>query len=277
MNSGRTLLTEGARVLTNSGTAVVVAVSSTGVKFRDSVGKEEHVGWPELSDARMIAGGQVSAFSELLRPMWDALDENTRQVALKRLEVVQEVVTGYRDGHPELAREGEPRSPFGPGFGVSESRRCIVMAELLGYEGQLDRSHQRRIRDGEIRSTAPNPSTIRNWVRAWRKGGLRELVDGRSLRPAKSWDLIDDRYRLVAEQVVNTLDGDRSTMSLNEVDRRIRVELKAAGETDVVTPQRITQAFLSNLMSAKGSTTRSQRSRSLQKISGTRPHLGLLT
>ncbi|QOF40934.1 hypothetical protein E3G66_005145 [Mycobacteroides abscessus] len=70
MNSGRTLLTEGARVLTNSGTAVVVAVSSTGVKFRDSVGKEEHVGWPELSDARMIAGGQVSAFSELLRPMW---------------------------------------------------------------------------------------------------------------------------------------------------------------------------------------------------------------
>lgn len=266
---GRTLLTVGARVLTEHGTAVVEAVQSTGVKFRDSFGQVEHVGWPDLIMVREIHDGQVAVLAEPLRPLWDALDDNTRSATLDRVEIVQEILTGYRDGHPALARPGEPRPPFGPGFGVSESRRCEAMADMLARERQDDRALQRRIRDGEIQSDAPNPSTVRNWVRAWRTGGLRALIDGRSVRKSKSWDLIDSRYRAVAEDVFNSLDGDSSTVSLGELDRRIRVQLCDDGIIDVVTPQRVTQEFLSTLMSQRGATTRSQRSRSLRQVSGT--------
>jgi hypothetical protein len=218
---------------------------------------------------REIHDGQVAVLAEPLRPLWDALDDNTRSVTLDRVEIVQEILTGYRDGHPALARPGEPRSPFGPGFGISESRRCEAMAEMLAREGQYDRALQRRIRDGEIQSAAPNPSTVRNWVRAWKAGGLGALIDGRRVRRSKSWDQIDSRYREVAEDAFNSLDGDRSTVSLGELDRRIRVQLRDDGIFDVVTPQRVTQEFLSTLMSQRGATTRSQRRRSLRKVSGT--------
>jgi transposase InsO family protein len=144
------------------------------------------------------------------------------------------------------------------------------MAERLAHEELADRELQRRIRDGEIHSTGISPSTVRNWVRDWTNGGLIDLIDGRHLRPFSSWDLIDTRYREAAKNVIDSLVGDRSTVSLNELDRRTRVALRADGYTDVATPQRITQEFLSALKSEKGSTTRSQRSRALRKASGTR-------
>ena len=252
MTAGRTLLAEGVRVLTENGTAVVVAVLSTGVKFRDSIGDVVHVEWDKLSTVRAITDGEVAALTEPLRPMWDRLDDTTRTVVLARLEIVQEIITGYRDGHPELARPGEPRHPFGPGFGVSESRRCRAMAVLLGYEGQYDREFQRRVRDGEMQSAAYNPSTIRNWVRAWKSEGLSALIDGRSIRPSKLWDSIDQRYRAVATEVLDSLDGDRSTVSLQELDRRIRIRLQRDGVTGLETPQPITQEFLSTLTGEKG-------------------------
>jgi putative transposase len=257
-------------VLTENGTAVVVAVLSTGVKFRDSIGDVVHVEWDKLSTVRAITDGEVAALTEPLRPIWDRLDDATRTVVLTRLEIVQEISTGYRDGHPELARPGEPRHPFGPGFGVSESRRCFVMAELLGHEGQYDRELQRRVRDGEVQSAAYNPSTIRNWVRAWKSEGLSALIDGRSTRPSKLWDTIDQRYRAVATDVLDSLDGDRSTVSLQELDRRIRVCLQRDGVTDLETPQRITREYLSTLKGEKGATTSAQRSRKLRKVSGTK-------
>ncbi|OPX11848.1 integrase [Mycobacterium sp. AT1] len=247
-----------------------MAVSSTGVKLRDPVGETILIGWEVLSTARAIKDGQVAALTEPLRPLWDGLDDHAREIALNRLEIVQEIMTGYRDGHPELARPGEPRPPFGPFFGMSESRRCFAMAVLLGYEGQDDRKAQRRVRDGEIISAAYNPTTLRNWVRAWKNGGLRPLIDGRSLRQSMSWELIDARYREVALEVLDTLDGDRSTVSLLELDRRIRVRLRKSGVRDLDTPKRITQTYLSTLKAQKGATTRSQRSRALQKMSGTR-------
>lgn len=55
-------------------------------------------------------------------------------------------------------------------------------------------------------------------------------------------------------RVVDSLDGDRSTVSISKLDRRTRVRLIEAGQTDVVTPQRAAQAFLSMLKASKGST-----------------------
>jgi hypothetical protein len=107
-------------------------------------------------------------------------------------------------------------------------------------------------------------------VRGFKECGLLALIDGRSTRPSKSWDLIDERYREVATQVINTLDGDRSTVSIQELDRRTRVQLKDNGVSDVRTPQRITGNYLSALKREKGATTRAQRSRKLREVSGTK-------
>src|ERR1700744_258241 len=160
IHEGRTTLSKDTRILTDCGTAVVVAVLAAGVKLRDSVGDVTHVSWPELTEARAIRDGEAAPLVGWMRPLWDAMSARAKSETMVRLEVVQEIVTGYRDGHPELAREGEPRAPFGPGFDVSLSKRCEVMAQRLGEEGQHDRVKQRRIRDGELQSAGKSPSTI---------------------------------------------------------------------------------------------------------------------
>jgi putative transposase len=207
-------------------------------ELRDSLGDVMHRSWIELSTVRAIVDGHVAALTEPLQPVWDGLDDDIRNIALTKLEVVQEILTGYRDGHPAFARDDEPRPPFGPGFGVSESKRCTEMAKQLNCEGQFDRRLQRRLHEGEIQSAGYSPNTIRSWVRGFKERGLLALIDGRSTRPSKMWDLIDARYRNLATQVINTLDGDRSTVSIQELDRRTRVQLKDNGIADLRTPQR---------------------------------------
>ncbi len=268
MSNGRTNLNIGARVLTEAGTAVVVTIRAAGVELRDTIGQIRHVDWCDLSTVRTITDGEVSVLCEALRPILDTLDTDARNIALRRLEVVQEILTGYGNGHPELARPGEPRFPFGTGYGISESRRCTVMAAVLSEEEQCDRVLQRRVDDGEIQSTGTSPSTVRNWLRDYKRGGLLALVDGRSLRNSGGWDLVDPRYQTVAREVVDSLDGDRSTVSIAELDRRIRVQLLQEGACDLVTPQRATWAFLSALKGEKGATTRAQKSHKLARVSG---------
>lgn len=268
MSEGRTRLREGTRVLTRNGTGVVASVDSSGYVIRDALGELESVGWLDEVTVREISRGEIAPLAEALRPLWDALDESAKRAALDRLEVVQEIITGYRDGHRDLARRDEPRYPFGSGFGISESRRCDVMAGLLAEEQRHDRAAQRRLRDGEIQLGTTNPSTIRNWVRSWKDGGLRALIDGRSLRARKPRELIDSRYRALAEQVLDTLDGDKSTVSIKELDRRIRVRLIDSGVRDPRAPERITGEYLSTLKRQRGATPRAQRSRNLRKTSG---------
>ena len=95
MTDARTSLSEGARILTDSGTAVVIEILSDGVKLRDVVGQIKHISWQELPTVRAINDGKPAPLAEPLRPMWHALTEHARNVALMRLEVVQEIVTGF--------------------------------------------------------------------------------------------------------------------------------------------------------------------------------------
>jgi putative transposase len=268
VREGRTTLSKDVRILTNIGTAVVVRAKSFGVELRDSIGDITFVAWADYTAAQTICDGKAMSLVGWLRPVWDVLSTKAKDETLRRLEVVQEVVTGYRDGHRELARAGEPRAPFGPGFGVSISKRCEVMALLLGEEGQHDRAKQRRILEGELKSAGNNPSTIRNWVKNWREDGLVGLIDKRSIRQSKGWDLIDVRFRRRARVEIDRLDGDISTVSKDEIYRRTLKSLHDEGITDFHIPQRITGEYLSTLKQSKGRTTRAQKSRTLQKVSG---------
>lgn len=78
MTSGRTPLTENARVLTDRGTPVVAAVFAGGVHLRDSLGDVAHGSWTELGTVRSIVDGHVAGLTEPLQPVWDGLDEDIR-------------------------------------------------------------------------------------------------------------------------------------------------------------------------------------------------------
>jgi hypothetical protein len=74
VTDARTVLTEGARILTDSGMAVVVAVSSVGVEIRDAFGVTATIGWVDLVTVRNVHDADVVALTEPLRPLWDGLD-----------------------------------------------------------------------------------------------------------------------------------------------------------------------------------------------------------
>jgi putative transposase len=270
MTSVRTVLVDGARLLTDSGTAQVLSVDASGVGLRYSWGDASIISWADLGTLRSIENGIAEALSQPMQPVWDGLDEAIRSAALTRLEIVQEILTGYRDGHPAFAREGEPRSPFGPGFGVSEHKRCIEMAKQLNLEAKFDRDLQRRVADGDLKSGGVSDQTIRRWVREFKRDGLLALIDGRTVRPSKSFDRIDQHYRDAAIKVLDSLDGDRSTISIEEIKRQTEVDLKISGLAHIKPPERITRQYLSNLKRERGESTRAQLSRRLRHVSGTK-------
>lgn len=197
------------------------------------------------------------------------LDDEARQMALDRLEVVLEVVTGFRDGHPALARDGEPFHPYGPNSGASLQQRCQRMASELTRERELDRRRQRRILAGELKDKSVSTSSIKVWVKAWQTNGLLGLVDGRKMRAVAGFELLDPDFRQAVLEIVDTFDGDRSMISHKEVIRQAKVRLKREGRTHVHAPERATGEYVAWLINARGSTTRAQRSTALRGASGT--------
>ena len=150
--------------------------------------------------------GAIAPIRPALRPYWDGLSEETRRAALDKLEIVHEILTGYRDGH------AEPRARWRTAPTLRRRLRRLRGGALSRDGGRVAARScgrscpQRRIANGEIKRSAPVDSTIRNWVRAWKRDGLLGLLDARSLRREQTWERIDERYRTVAELVFATLD-----------------------------------------------------------------------
>lgn len=259
----------GARLMLSDGPAVVAAFDRHGVCVKTTAGAEEHIQWDHLIVQRVTADG-IAAIHTALEPWWSSLDEATQQEAIFRLEVVLEVLTGYRDGIPELAHEGEPFYPFGEGYGASLTKRSKAMAKQLSFERGVDRSLTRRVRVGELQSVTVSDQTVRLWIRSYRKERLRGLVDGRKTRGKQGFDALDPRFVRIAEEELAVFDGGRSGVNLVEIERRILVRLKEAGASDVNLPQRLMQQYLSSQQIALGTTTRQHKSAKLRQRSGHR-------
>lgn len=257
----------GARLLLPDGPAVVTVLERHGVRVKTVTGAEEHIRWDRLI-ARPITADGVAAVHTALEPWWSSLEETVQRETLVKLEVVLEVLTGYRDGCPELAQDGEPFYPFGEGFGVSETRRARTMARQLSFERGLDRGLVRRVDDGERQSTELSDQTVRSWIRAYRRGGLRGLVDGRKTKGKQGFDALDPRFLRIADEEFTAFDGGRSNVNLVEIERRLLVRLNEAGIDDVRLPQRLMQQYLSSRAAALGKTARSHKSAELRQQSG---------
>jgi len=128
--SKRVEMFEGARVLTAFGPAVVVEVGRHGVTVKDALGESQFIRWDRLALVGIGEQG-IDAVHLSLQPWWNSLGPLVKAEAIARLEVVLETLTGLQDGHPLMAREGEPFYPFGEGFGVSLTKRVEAMARQL--------------------------------------------------------------------------------------------------------------------------------------------------
>lgn len=199
MNGGvRVDLVAGSSVLLPKGVRVVVSVNPTGVVVKDFSGDATTLLWADLQTARRVADGRVDAVALPVASLLAGLSKPARDAALDRLEVVQTILTGYANGHPALAREGEPFSAFDPKGGFSERARCLSMAALLESEAAINRRAQRAREDRERRpyesigGTALR--TIQAWVQAYNdpvNGGVLALIDGRSKKSHKDFASLD--------------------------------------------------------------------------------------
>ncbi|MCC2313556.1 hypothetical protein [Cellulomonas xiejunii] len=263
----RITLTVGEPVLVGDGVAIVTTVHPGGVTVKNTSGDSRLLEWPHLSSLRIPGPTGVGAVERPLHPLLECLTKNSREVLFDRLEVVSTVLTGFRRGHAELAEPGEPAEPFGPTWGVGIRKRCDRMAEVIEAERRSDRRLLRRVAAGESRVTLSG-STVYSWVVRWRQDGLAGLIDGRNLRGRIPYDVVlPSEFRSAADHAVAQLDGSRSTVSFDELMRRIRIRLVAADFRGPV-PERASREYLSQLMRERGRTTRSQRTRSLRGTTG---------
>lgn len=256
----------GARLLLPDGPAVVTVLERHGVCVKTATGAEEHIRWDHLV-ARPIIENGVAAVHVALEPWWSSLDEATQRETLIKLEAVLEILTGYRDGCPELALKGEPFYPYGEGFGVSVTQRSRAMARELSFERGVDRTLVRRVQEGELQTSAVSEEAVRDWIRRYQQG-VRGLVDRRKTKGKKGFDTLDPRFLRIANEEFGVFDGGRSNVNLVEIERRILVRLKEAGADDVQLPQRLVQQYLSSRYAALGKTTRSHKSAKLRQRSG---------
>lgn len=262
-DTAATPLAVGGRLLSNAGYMVVIRLGRHTVTVETSAGERRDIGYGEVS-AVAVDKGRADPALATLEPWWSGLSEPVRRDALDRLEVVHEVLTGYRWGSARLAQPGEPHPPFGD-TDVSIHRRCVEMARQLSYEQSAERSVLRRVEDGELATATVSHKTVYNWIRSWQASGLRGLVDKRYTRHSQAFEAVDERIRRIADDAFARFDGDISKVNTTTIEADIRLQMKAEGLADVVLPQRLFQEYLSERQRALGGSTRAQRSRHLRR------------
>ncbi|MCX5377177.1 helix-turn-helix domain-containing protein [Streptomyces sp. NBC_00091] len=135
------------------------------------------------------------------------LDSSARAKILERAEHVREVLTGYRSGTPELAREGEPRSEYCPER--PWEARYAAKADELGV----------------------SPRTVKQWVADFRRRGESGLAPKRSA--GKPHVEVDDRWVETALEVMVEHTGE-SKPSRTMVIARTRARVIARFGPEVV-------------------------------------------
>lgn len=254
----------GARILFLDGPRLVTAVSPMGYTVLDVQGRSDEVPWPDVQAARGVIEGRVDAVTTSVGLMFEGLTEDAKQQALDRQEVVLTIDTGYANGHPALARPGEPFTAFDPRYGLSLAKRIDAMARLLEQEASASRA-QLRVRETRGKSVAgrldaPAVRTIREWHTSFHalvNGGLFALVDGRKRRSHSAWASLDPELRRICDEITGEHDGSASMRSIDELHRRVRLTLKAEGLHDVPVPEATVRRYLSHQMRSRGRTTRS--------------------
>jgi transposase InsO family protein len=134
--------------------------------------------------------------------------EEERRNATERAAHVQEVLTGYRKGSPELADCGEPKAEYLPSRSLND--RYKAKAAELGVDAR----------------------TVQRMVKSFREHGEAGLIGGRGIR-VKRLPSVDGRWREAVVEILVEHAG-QSRPSRTAVIRHANARVKARYGLDVV-------------------------------------------
>lgn len=168
-----TALTPGTWLEHDGGQWRVIALDGTAVILQDRRGRERQILVEYLlthSSTRPIIDEQnVGMETESVAPAFDVAPAELAQLDA-RLAHVREVLTGFKSGHAETARPGEPRPAYAPDQPLLH--RYEAKAEELGV----------------------GVRTFRRWVADYKEGGALALLDRRNDRRITALDSVDPRW-----------------------------------------------------------------------------------
>lgn len=174
-----------------------------------------------LSDrAALVPGGpgpSADDEEEIASIVLDQLDAREKRTVLDRAEHVREVLTGYRSGTPERAREDEPRPEYSPATSL-EARYAAKAAEL-----------------------GAGTRTVKRWVAAFRAQGEAGLAPNKTVHPT-TYGRADDRWVQTALEVMVEHTGE-SKPSRTMVIERTHARVAARFGPDVVAQPSRASAF----------------------------------
>jgi len=190
--SGQVLsLAPGSRLVFDGEVAEVVAIDGVRVTLRsDRTRRFTAVQISRLAASARPAGGTLPAGAGLVPG--SLAGEQLDQVA-DRAGHVREVLTGYRSGHPDQARPGEPR----PGYRPGQPLKARYQAKA-----------------GELGITS---RTVERWVAAYRESGEAGLA-GRALRGRGT--AVDPRWDEAVRLVLAEMASDSTPEPLAVLPRR---------------------------------------------------------
>ncbi|MEV5363583.1 transposase [Streptomyces cellulosae] len=202
---------------------VEMAATTAGneVVLKDGHGRLLRLSLKELlfSDRAVISpdgpGPSADDEGEIASVVLGQLAEAEKQKVLERAEHVREVLTGYRSGSPELARDGEPRSEYSPERPL-EARYAAKVSELgVGLR------------------------TLKRWIAEFRGHGEAGLAP-RKGPTRKSHIAVDGRWvETAVEVMVEHTDQSRPSRTM-VIDRTRARVIARFGEGVVPQPSRAT-------------------------------------
>jgi transposase InsO family protein len=149
-----------------------------------------------------------------LAVIWSDATDSAKAKTQETADHVREVLTGYRSGSAEIAREGEPRFEYHPKRPLRE-RQQAKAAEV----GVTTR-------------------TIERWIARYRDAGEAGLVDNRMARPGGALANYDPRWVGAAQTVLDEQTAESKVATKIIIERiRARAE-RLHGEGEVKMPSR---------------------------------------
>lgn len=225
MSGAGTRLGVGTRFRYDGETVEVVEMAATSagneVVLKDGRGSILRLSLAQLlfSDRAVIipdeAGPSADDDKEIASVILGQLDAKERAKVLERAEHVREVLTGYRSGSSELARDDEPRTDYVPERPLEA--RYAAKANELGV----------------------SPRSIKQWVADFRRDGEAGLAS-KSRVSGKSKISIDDRWAETALEVMVEHTGESKPSRTMVIDRTRARVIARFGPDVVPQPSRAT-------------------------------------
>lgn len=142
--------------------------------------------------------------------VWSDATESAQAGAHHRADHVREVLTGYRSGSREVAREGEPRLEYHPQRPLRERQKAKAKELDIGLR------------------------TLERWVSRYRDTGEAGLIDTRMSRTGAALTNYDPRWVDAALAILDEQD-DQSKVQKKIILARIRARVERLHGPDVVT------------------------------------------